>query len=116
MKTENRPAVSVIVFQSTEHCRGSVCVGCFSFSQNMLHNILLTRLEHIVYACATGGSYCDVSEDSILPGYDAVSIGKNVTNIRIKYSSLGEIYTGTGFWHRIWMLEYQSIIPFKLWN
>ena len=29
-----------------------------------------------MYGCAIGGSYCEVSEDIILPGYDAVSFGK----------------------------------------
>jgi len=45
---------------------------------------MLARLEHIVYACAIGGSYCEVSEDVILPGYDTVSFGKNRTNVKIK--------------------------------
>jgi hypothetical protein len=58
----------------------------------------------------------DVNEDSILVGYDVVSIGINITNVKIKYSSLWEIYSGTSFWNRIWMLEYQSIVFFKLWR
>lgn len=70
----------------------------------------------IVYACATGGSCCDVREYLILPGCDAVSIGKNITNVKIKYSPRGEIYSGISFWHRIWTLEYQSIILFELWS
>jgi hypothetical protein len=76
--------VSVTVFQRTENY-----VGCFAFCQNVLYNILLARLEHyvhVVYACAIGGSYCDVSEDLIFPGYDAVSLDRNITNVKIKYS------------------------------
>ena len=50
-----------------------------------------------MYACAIVGSYCEVNEDLILPGYDAVSFGKNITNVKIKYRHLGKFIAEPSF-------------------